>query len=151
DDFSNAVSSLEKDLQSGIPAWSNVQVSPSPDSAANSLLANYKASTSSEIDFSQRVFITDEERDNLLAESTQLINEARDFDSMTKVTKDLEENVLNIIQSRAEEFIEEVWQEKGQIMNEVNTHIEVVLEQQREAIQKEAEEHIEKTVQFYKE
>lgn len=148
DNFSNAISSLAESLEKDLPSWKDVQVGTSADRAANSVIQGYKSSN--EIDFSQYEFISQEERDSLLAEAAQLISEAQDFTSMNNVMLDLEDTIKRIIEDQGETYKQDIDSEKEQIMLEVENHIEDVLTQQREIVQTEAEEHIERTVQFFK-
>lgn len=149
DDFSSAVSSLEQSLESGIADWRTVTIIPSPDVSANKVIEGYKSAR--EVDFTGQDFISDEQRDNLLAEASQLISEAQDFNAMSIILKDLEENVKRVIEANANLVRDDITKEKEEVRQEIETHIEDVISKQRESIQREAEEHIEKTVQFYKE
>ncbi|MBC7472897.1 MAG: hypothetical protein H7263_01300 [Candidatus Sericytochromatia bacterium] len=146
--FSDAVNSLSESLEKDLPSWKDVQVGTSADKAANSVLEGYKSNN--EVDFSQYEFISQQERDDLLAEVSQLINDAKDFNTMNNVMNDLEITIQRIVESQTEYYKQDVETEREQIMIEVETHIEDVLNQQREVVQNEAEEHIERTVQFFK-
>jgi flagellar assembly protein FliH len=149
DDFSNAVSSLEQSLEMGMPDWRTVTIHPSADTSANVVIENYKSAR--EVDFSTHDFISEDERDNLLAEAAQLISQAQDFNAMSMILKDLEENVKRNIEGNANLVRDEIATEKQEVRQEIEAHIDEVISKQRESIQREAEEHIEKTVQFYKE
>jgi len=151
DDFSSAVNSLEKDLEEGVSGWT-MNIRPTPNDSAYSLLSNYKSSAGvRNTDFRQREFISDIEKDNILAESAQLISQAQDFETMTKVTAEMDQKIRRIIERNSEKYKSEVWNERNNIIEEVSEHIEAVLSRHRENIQKESEDHIAKAINFYKE
>lgn len=148
DDFSNAVNSLEQSLEMAMPSWKDKKHDPMHDTSAISVLKDYR--DKKEIDFTKHEFITEEQRDNLLAEAAQLVSEAKDFNEISKIMKDLEDLVVKTVEENSNYYFDVIQDEKGRILKEVESHIENVLSKQREIIQNEAEEHIESTVQFYK-
>lgn len=148
DDFSNAINSLAESLERDLPSWKDKQVGSSPDEAANDVMQSYLGS--SVIDFSQYEFISQEERDNILAEVTEIISNAQDFNTINTVMQDLEETIKRIVEEQSSFYVQEIDAEKEQVMLEIESHIEEVLNQQREVVQQEAEEHIEKTIDFFK-
>ncbi|MFN8575528.1 MAG: FliH/SctL family protein [Candidatus Sericytochromatia bacterium] len=148
DDFSNAINSLAESLERDVPSWRDKQVGANPNEAASGVLQSYL--TDSIIDFSQYEFISQEEKDNILAEVTGIISNAQDFNTINTVMQDLEDTIKRIIEEQAGFYVQEIDAEKEQVMLEIESHIEEVLNQQREAVQEEAEEHIEKTIEFFR-
>ena len=148
DNFSNAVNSLSDALEKGIPSWKDKQVGAKADEAANSVLNEYKSGA--EVDFSLYEYISQEERDNILAEVTGIISNAQDFNTINGVMQDLENTIKRIVEEQSGFYIQEIEAEKEQVMLEIESHIEDVLSKQREVVQQEAEEHIERTIDFFK-
>lgn len=148
DNFSDAMNSLSESLERGIPSWKDKQVGAKADEAASNVLQEYRSGA--EIDFTQYEFISQEERDNILAEVTSIISNAQDFNTINSVMQDLENTIKRIVEEQSSFYIEEIDSEKEQVMLEIESHIENVLSKQREVVQQEAEEHIERTIDFFK-
>lgn len=147
-DFSNAVNSLSDAIEKGIPSWKDKQVGAKADEAANSVLNEYRSNA--EVDFSLYEYISQEERDNILAEVTSIISNAQDFNTINSVMQDLENTIKRIVEEQSSFYIEEISAEKEQVKLEIESHIENVLSKQREVVQEEAEGHIERTIDFFK-
>lgn len=148
DDFSSAISSLEASLEKGMPSWKDVSLKVDTEGAANSVMQGYKSSKG--FDIATTEFISQEEIDNLLGEGAQLLSQSKDFNSMNKVFQDLENAIKNITEERMEFYKQDVYAEKEPALMEVEEHIQAVIVKQRDLIEKEAEDHIEKTINFYK-
>lgn len=148
DDFSSAISSLEASLEKGMPSWKDVSIKVDTEGAANSVMQGYKSSKG--FDIATTEFISQEEIDNLLGEGAQLLSQSKDFNSMNKVFQDLENAIKNITEERMEFYKEDIYAEKEPALMEVEEHIQAVIVKQRDLIEKEAEDHIEKTIDFYK-
>lgn len=145
DDFSTAVNSLENSFGESVPSWKDTKITR--NTQLPSFLQNYR---DIELDFSQREFLTQEQRDDLLANATQLISQAQDFNSMNKVLEKLEENIKTLIEQNSYYYEEQIVKEKDDLLQEVEERIQDVLEQQRKLINRDAEEHIQKSVDFFK-
>lgn len=148
DNFSNAINSLAESLDKGIPSWKDKQVGASPDEAASSVLQSYI--NNSDVDFNEYEFISEEERDNILAEVAEIISNAQDFNTINNVMQDLESTIKRIVEEQSGFYVQEIDSEREQAMLEIESHIEEVLSQQREVVQQEAEDHIAKTIDFFK-
>lgn len=148
DDFSSAISSLEASLEKDMPSWKDVKLEVDTEGAANSVMQGYKSSKG--FDIATTEFISSDEIDNLLGEGAQLLSQSKDFNSMNKVFQDLESAIKNITEERMEFYKQDVYAEKEPALIEVQEHIQDVILKQRDIIEKEAEEHIERTIDFYK-
>ncbi|GIW22329.1 MAG: hypothetical protein KatS3mg068_1336 [Candidatus Sericytochromatia bacterium] len=144
DDFSTAFNLLESSF-SAVQSWRDTKITR--NTQLPSFIDNYR---DIELDFSQKEFLTQEQRDELLASATQLISQAPDFNSMNKIIEKLEENIKTLIEQNSYFYEELINKEKEDLLNEVEEHIQSVLNKQRELINKDAEEHIQKTIEFYK-
>ncbi|MFN4151934.1 MAG: hypothetical protein ACK4IX_13420, partial [Candidatus Sericytochromatia bacterium] len=149
DNFSNAINSLEESLEKGVTSWKDVKVGKDANKQASSVVDIVKANKSA--DYSNLDFVIQEERDVLIAETAQMLSQARDFTTINKVLEDLENRIKELSEERCEYFRADIFSEKDQMMDDLQEHVEGVIEKQRSVIQEEAEDYIEKTVQFYKE
>lgn len=149
DNFSNAISSLEESLEKGITSWKDVQVGQDANRHASSVVDFVKSNRN--VNYEELDFVIQEEKDVLIAETAQMLSQARDFTTINKILEDLENRIKEISEERCEYFRTDIYSEKDQLMEDLQEHVETVIEKQRALIQDEAEEYIEKTVQFYKE
>jgi len=153
DNFSNALSSLEKDLKDGIPDWKTVTKNipgAAVSEEVNTFLRDFKMEDRDPSTFEESNFILDDEKQTILEETLSLISQAKDFSSMSRAMAGLEGKIRRIMYDKVSTLKDEVLVEKTRIVKDVENHVEVVISKQREIIERESEEHIENTVQFYK-
>jgi len=153
DNFSNALSSLEKDLKEGIPDWKTVTKnipSSQVSEELNTFLRDFKMEDRDASTFEEINFILNEEKQAILEETLSLISQAKDFSAISRVMAGLEGKIRRIMYDKGSTFKEDLLVEKAKIVREVENHVEIVISNQREIIERESEEHIENTVNFYK-
>lgn len=93
---------------------------------------------------------SDENRDRLLMEAAQLVDEVAPSKDINQLISDIDRKLSGFITKHTEETTENLKKEREFVLKEVEQEVEGIIVEQIDLIRQEAEEHIEETVQYYK-
>lgn len=93
---------------------------------------------------------TSEERDRLLLEAAQLVEDIDAPKDINQVISEIDFKLSKMVKKYTDQQHTSIERERDRMLQEVEEEVDKVINDQIEVIKSEAEEHIEETIQYYK-